>query len=192
MITPSRSCPLPTATAWQNLYCKHDGSLDDGFEMVTHPHDARLPSGRNAVGSHLTEGRPDGVTRAIRAGTCGPRSRQPQRFRRNRSTAGCRDARILYFFEKNWEELLKFSRRTQYQLDQWAARYGYKDQPKSSWTTPRRALTPVAIPASTSPNKNTIEFRIFRGTLKDTTRSLPHYSSLTGSVMWLFYAQTRS
>ena len=31
-------------------------------------------------------------------------------------------ARVLYFFEKHWEELLKFSRRTQHQLDQWASR----------------------------------------------------------------------
>ena len=31
-------------------------------------------------------------------------------------------ARVLYFFEKFWEELLKFSRRTQRQLDHWAAR----------------------------------------------------------------------
>lgn len=41
-------------------------------------------------------------------------------------------ARILYFFEKHWEELLKFSRRTQRQLERWAARYGYKEQPKET------------------------------------------------------------
>lgn len=39
-------------------------------------------------------------------------------------------ARILYLVEKHWDELLKFSRRTQSQLDQWAARYGYKEQPR--------------------------------------------------------------
>ena len=39
-------------------------------------------------------------------------------------------ARLLYFFEKHWEELLKFSRRTAYQMEQWADRYGYKDRPK--------------------------------------------------------------
>ena len=31
-------------------------------------------------------------------------------------------ARVLYFFEKHWEELLKFIRRTQRQLDRCAAR----------------------------------------------------------------------
>lgn len=38
-------------------------------------------------------------------------------------------ARGLYFFEKHWEERLKFSRRIQRQLERWAARYGYKEQP---------------------------------------------------------------
>ena len=35
----------------------------------------------------------------------------------------------MYFFEKHWEELLKFSRRTHRQMEQWANRYGYKDTP---------------------------------------------------------------
>ena len=39
-------------------------------------------------------------------------------------------ARILYFVEKHWEELLKFSRRTPRQLERWASRYGYKECPK--------------------------------------------------------------
>lgn len=34
-----------------------------------------------------------------------------------------------YFFERHWEELLKFSRRTPRQLERWAARYGHKEQP---------------------------------------------------------------
>lgn len=38
-------------------------------------------------------------------------------------------ARVLFFVECHWRELLRFSRRTQRQMDQWAARYGYRDQP---------------------------------------------------------------
>lgn len=36
-------------------------------------------------------------------------------------------ARVLFFVERHWAELLRFSRRTQRQLEQWAARYGYRD-----------------------------------------------------------------
>lgn len=39
-------------------------------------------------------------------------------------------ARLLFFVEKNWNELLKFSRRTNRQLERWAARCGYKDTPQ--------------------------------------------------------------
>ena len=28
---------IANSNGLENLYCKHDGSLDDGFEMVTHP-----------------------------------------------------------------------------------------------------------------------------------------------------------
>lgn len=78
-------------------------------------------------------------------------------------------ARILYFFEKNWEELLKFSRRTQHQLDQWAARYGYKDQPKELLDHAKKSAHTGRYASVNLTNKNTIEFRIFRGTLKYST-----------------------
>ena len=36
-----------------HIYCKHDGSLDEGFEIVTHPNDLELPYERNALaGGH--------------------------------------------------------------------------------------------------------------------------------------------
>ena len=35
-------------------------------------------------------------------------------------------ARLLYFVEKFWAELLRFSRRTQSQMNRWAARYGIR------------------------------------------------------------------
>ena len=78
-------------------------------------------------------------------------------------------ARILFFFEKNWEELLKFSRRTQSQLDQWAARYGYKDQPKELLDHAKKSAHAGRYTSVNLTNKNTIEFRIFRGTLKYNT-----------------------
>ena len=45
-------------------------------------------------------------------------------------------ARILFFVENHWNELLRFSRRTRSQMEQWAARYGRKDDPRQSWITP--------------------------------------------------------
>lgn len=75
-------------------------------------------------------------------------------------------ARILYFFEKHWEELLKFSRRTQRQLEQWAARYGYKEQPREILEHAKKGGHSGRYSCVNLQNADTIEFRIFRGTLK--------------------------
>ena len=73
--------------------------------------------------------------------------------------------RVLFFVEKHWAELLKFSRRTQSQLNRWAGRYGYKDRPKDMLEHAKKG--PFGRYACINlTNTNTIEFRIFRGTLK--------------------------
>lgn len=77
-------------------------------------------------------------------------------------------ARLLFFVEKHWNELLKFSRRTNRQLERWAARYGYKDTPKEMMDHAKSyhygRYTCVNLT-----NTDTVEIRIFRGTLKYNT-----------------------
>ena len=72
--------------------------------------------------------------------------------------------RILFFFEKHWEELLKFSRRTNRQLEQWAARYGYKDKPRDILDHAKNGGNNGRYSCVNLYNCNTFEFRIFRGT----------------------------
>lgn len=147
-------------------YCKHDGSLHDGFEIVTHPmtldfHQNEMPWKpllRKAVAlGYLSH----------QAGTCG------LHIHVNRTAFGDTEAqqdaciaRILYFFEKHWEELLKFSRRTSRQLNDWAARYGYKEQPREILDHAKKGYHNGRYSCVNLQNRNTIEFRIFRGTLK--------------------------
>ena len=76
---------------------------------------------------------------------------------------------ILYFFEKHWEELLKFSRRTNRQLERWAARYGYKDKPKDILDHAKTGANNGRYSCVNLQNCNTVEFRMFRGTLKYNT-----------------------
>ena len=151
-----------------HIYIKHDGSLDDGLEIVTHPmsldyHRTQMPWREivdRAKALHYT---------SHKAGTCG------LHVHVNRSSLGrtCRQqddtiARILFFVENHWNELLRFSRRTPAQMDRWAARYGRKDDPKSVLDCAKRSgkgrYTCVNLD-----NDNTIEFRMFRGTLKYNT-----------------------
>lgn len=77
-------------------------------------------------------------------------------------------SRILFFVEKFWNELLVFSRRTPFQVDRWAARYGFKDQPKEIMKTAKSGRGNRYTCVNIAP-LNTIEFRIFRGTLKTNT-----------------------
>ena len=151
------------------VYCKHDGSLDDGFEIVTHPMTLDFHLHNMPWEQIVEEAKKLGYT-SHQAGTCG------LHVHVNRNAFGETEvqqdaviARILYFVEKNWEELLKFSRRTQSQLDPWAARYGYKDQPKELLDHAKKSAHAGRYTSVNLTNKNTIEFRIFRGTLKHNT-----------------------
>lgn len=76
-------------------------------------------------------------------------------------------SRILYFVEHHWNELLKFSRRSEYAMNRWAARYGYENSPKAIMDKAKKNYGRyVAVNLC---NYHTIEFRLFRGTLKYNT-----------------------
>lgn len=147
------------------LYIKHDGSLDDGMELVTHPmtlgfHKSQMPWAavlQKAINMDYI---------SHQASTCG------LHVHVNRDSLGCNEteqdtviARILYFVEKHWEELLKFSRRTPRQLERWASRYGYKECPKEILDHAKKGSLGRYTAVNVS-NDHTIEFRLFRGTLK--------------------------
>ena len=67
---------------------------------------------------------------------------------------------MLYFFERHWEELLKFSRRTEAQLQQWAARYGYKDQPREILEHAKKGYGGGRYSCVNLQNRDTVEFRM--------------------------------
>ena len=147
------------------LYIKHDGSLDDGMELVTHPmtldfHKSQMPWAA-VLQKAITM---DYISH--QASTCG------LHVHVNRDSLGSNEAeqdtviaRILYFVEKHWEELLKFSRRTPRQLERWASRYGYKECPKEILDHAKKGGLGRYTAVNVS-NEHTIEFRMFRGTLK--------------------------
>ena len=152
----------------ETIYIKSDGSLDDGFEIVSHP---------MTLDYHIEEMNWKNIFRE--AVFMGYRSHQTStcglHVHVNRNAFGDNQAeqedvisRILFFVEKHWNELLKFSRRTNRQLERWAARYGYKDTPKEMMDHAKSyhygRYTCVNLT-----NTETVEIRIFRGTLKYNT-----------------------
>ena len=157
---------LEVANAQEELvYIKHDGSLSDGMEVVSHPMTLAYHMEKMPWQAVLEKAKQLGYL-SHQAKTCGLHCHI------NRDALGGNIAeqeegiaRILYFFEKHWEELLKFSRRTPRQLERWASRYGYKECPKEILDHAKKGGLGRYTAVNVS-NEHTIEFRMFRGTLK--------------------------
>ena len=150
-------------------YVKHDGSLSNGFELVTHPmsldvHLHEMPWKelcRKAISLSY---------RSHQVSTCGLHIHVSRRaFGTTESEQDAAIARVLYFFEKHWSKLLRFSRRTPRQLERWASRYGYQGQPMEILDYAKKGYRGGRHACINLRNVDTVEFRIFRGTLKSNT-----------------------
>lgn len=151
----------------EHIYIKGDGSLDDGLEIVTHP---------MSLEYHKQFCWEDIMKKAIYLGyrshqtsTCG------LHIHVNRSSFGDTTdeqelviSHILFFVEKHWAELLKFSRRSEYSMNRWAARYGYEKTGREILDKAKKGNN-GRYAAVNVMNWATIEFRLFRGTLKHNT-----------------------
>lgn len=152
----------------EHIYIKRDGSLEDGFEIVTHPmsleyHMNNMDWQRVALKavdlgylSHKTQ-------------TCGlhvhvNRNSFSENYEEQERVIG----NVMYLVERFWQELLVFSRRTERQLERWASRYGLKDVPSDVYKHAKNNCGD-RYKCINILNYSTIEFRIFRGTLKYNT-----------------------
>ena len=140
---------------------EEDGSLDNGFEIITQPASfdfhTVIKNNYAEAFKYLVES----DMRSHNTNCCGLHIH----FNRDyfADNEDLYTTRLLYLVEKFWEEITKFSRRTNYSINRWCSRYNgtpeqmvkdYKDGVLGRY---------YAINLT---NKNTIEFRIFRGTLK--------------------------
>ncbi len=74
-------------------------------------------------------------------------------------------AKILFFIEKHWAEMLRFSRRNEYNMNRWSARYGLEKTGKEILEKAKESGYGRYVAVNLR-NYSTIEFRLFRGTLK--------------------------
>ena len=122
----------------ENLYIKSDSSLSDGMELVSHPcslqyHKTEFPwadvmkkavsmyyrsHNTNTCGLHIHIGRED----------LGETVEEQEEV----------ISRIMFFFESHWNEMFNFSRRSEYAVEHWASRYGYKESRKIFWKMLKR------------------------------------------------------
>lgn len=150
----------------EHIYCKHDGSLDDGFEIVSHP--MTLDYHQNKMNWHeiLSEAVELGYT-SHNAGTCGLHIHCSRRFfGENYDKQEIAIGRIIYITERFWNELVKFSRRSPSTLNRWAAKYATISETVSETYSKAKDKDMGRYVAVNLQNYNTIEFRMFRGTLR--------------------------
>ncbi|MCM1222507.1 MAG: amidoligase family protein [Lachnospiraceae bacterium] len=154
-------------TGDEYIYIKSDGSLDDGMEIVSHP--MTLEFHKDFCWEDIMRKAVKLGYRSHQTSTCG------LHIHVNRDSLGNnRDeqdeviSRILYFVEHHWNEMLKFSRRSEYTMNRWAARYGYENSPKAILEKAKKKNC-GRYAAVNLCNYDTIEFRLFRGTLKFNT-----------------------
>lgn len=157
---------LDTANAdSEHIYCKHDGSISNGFEMVSHPMTLDYHTNQmNWLDVFNKAAQMD--YRSHNTDTCG------LHIHVNRSAFGSNHdeqedviSRIVYFVENHWNELVKFSRRTEGNLNHWASRYGISTTAKDTYKNAKDKLLGRYVAVNLE-NYATIEFRLFRGTLR--------------------------
>ncbi len=149
-----------------HAYYMHDGSLDCGVEIITQPHTPeefyKMPWDK-VLTTCLDNG-----FKSHDAGTCG------LHMHVSRSLFKDDDAiyRIIYFYEHYIADILKMSRRTHSQMDNWASTYGWGDSTFAQLLTESNILPDFNYGdhgdryyAVNITNDNTIEFRLMRGTL---------------------------
>jgi hypothetical protein len=74
--------------------------------------------------------------------------------------------RIVYFVERHWDELVRFSRRTPGSLNRWAAKYATISSTICETYEKAKNKDMGRYVAVNLSNYRTIEFRMFRGTLR--------------------------
>ena len=148
----------------EHIYIKSDGSLDDGMELVSHP--MSLEYHRHFCWEALMKKATSLGYRSHQTSTCGLHVHVNRDcFGNSREEQDEVISRILYFVETHWNELLKFSRRSEYSMNRWAARYGFEKTGKEILDKAQKGNN-GRYAAVNLCNYATIEFRLFRGTLK--------------------------
>ena len=156
------------------IYCKHDGSLDDGVEIVSHP---------CTLAYHMNELNWEWIRKKCceygftshDAGTCGLHVHVNRNFFGNTQTEiDLNIAKAVLLVNRFWEShMIPFSRRTEEQLNHWASKNEITleddDNDATLASKARDLRNKGRYYAVNLRNANTIEFRLFRGTLKAST-----------------------
>ena len=154
-----------------STYCKTDCSLDlggsySGIEIVSHPATLAWYEEHKADFEDCFEMLTDDDWLSHNAGTCGLHVHISLDAMEQKNPFAVNN--MLFIFDRFWKQFVKFSRRTEDQLNHWAKRYStmhdnYKDIKNIAKGKCGRYM------AVNLQNRHTVELRMWRGTLKPQT-----------------------
>lgn len=155
-----------------DIYCKHDGSLgDNGIEIVTHP--CSLDYHCKKLGwENIVQVARDHDYTSQQARTCGlhihvGRWQMGDTEVERAETA----AKTVILVSRFWDQMVTFSRRREAQLSDWAAlpMDGFGLIKENLITSALETESNGRYQAVNLTNENTVEFRLFNGTLNPDT-----------------------
>ena len=157
------------------VYFKSDSSLDCGVELVTHPISplVLMSEGGRAMWADVCAAAVAEGMRSHDTRTCGLHVHVNRDFFGEGETArALAEYKLLTVADRFFEPLAIFSRRRRDRLDQWAGRTCLPAS-RDGWLASARGAARVSrdtrYHAVNTTNEHTIEFRLFRGTLKPET-----------------------
>ncbi len=175
------------------LYLKHDSSVT--FEIVTHPH--TLEAYRKEFDLEtLCEIPPRYGFSSHNCGTCGLHMHVGRdQLGETYEDRGTTIAKVVLLMYRHWPSLMKFSRRRESDLSRWANRPDFSFNPRIKYTDDKLKelvksyySTRGRYQALNLENRGTIEFRLWRGSLKPST--IDATLQLTSNIV--MYAMTHT
>ena len=149
----------------EHIYVKRDGSLNNGFEVVSHPmsltyHCKEMPWVKVLDRLWCLGYSSQDTT------TCGYHIHADRKsFGETIEEQENHIANILYFVDTHWEQIIQFSRRDIASIERWAARYVNVDGHQKALEYVKKGNEKRYVCVNLQ-NQATIEFRIFKGTLR--------------------------
>ena len=155
-------------------YCMHDGSLSDGFEIATMPSSLLFHMNKVNYKDAFKLASTMGY-RSHDTSSCGLHVHMNRRFfGSSRATQNIKAAFMALILERNWDEVVKFSRRNYHHIEEWANKKDLNYDVYDSDTEDDIASKFLnsyddKYVALNTMHRNSFELRIFRGTLRQET-----------------------
>lgn len=148
----------------ENVYCKHDGSLNSGFEIVTHP--CTLNYHKSLPYEELFNWLTKHKYRSHDTTTCGMHVHiNRDYFGTDKLSQDLCISKVLYLFEKYWDKVELIARR---KSNGYARRFRLEED-ETPIDLYAKSQSSDKYGAINLKHKNTVEIRIFKGTLNYNT-----------------------